>query len=177
MANLPRLVDEKRHSSIADRARTYLHANCAHCHRFNGGGSARIYVGFDMPLSKLEAVDTRPTQGTFGIHNAKIIAPGDPLRSVLYYRMAKTGPGHMPHLGSRIIDAQGAALIHDWIQQIPGQYELAEKLETLNDLDESRSLRREKAESARTLAEAVAKVARENEHVRATPEDLSLIHI
>lgn len=172
-ADLPRLADGNRHSSLADQARTYLHANCAHCHRFNGGGSARIYVGFDMPLSKLEAVDTRPTQGTFGIHNAKIIAPGDPLRSVLYYRMAKTGPGHMPHLGSRIIDAKGAALIHDWIQQIPGQYELAEKLETLNDLDEARSLRREQSESARTLSEAVVKVARENEHDRATPEDVS----
>ena len=173
VAALPRLAGGKRHSSLADHARSYLHANCAHCHRFNGGGSARIYVGFDMPLSKLEAVDTRPTQGTFGIHNAKIIAPGDPLRSVLYYRMAKMGPGHMPHLGSRIIDTKGAALIHDWIQQIPGQYELAEKLETLNELDEARSLRREEAESAQTLAEAVVKVARENGHARAMPEDVS----
>ena len=79
----------------------------------------------------------------------------------------------MPHLGSRIIDTKGAALIHDWIQQIPGQYELAEKLETLNELDEARSLRREEAESAQTLAEAVVKVARENGHARAMPEDVS----
>ena len=48
---------------------------------------------------KARAIGGRPTQGTFGIHDAQILAPGDPYRSVLYFRLAKTGPGHMPHLG------------------------------------------------------------------------------
>ena len=75
----PRLVDPFDESAeLNQRARSYLHVNCAHCHRFNGGGSARIYLPFDTPLSKMEAVSTRPSQGTFGIDDARIIAPGDP---------------------------------------------------------------------------------------------------
>ena len=33
--------------------------------------------------------------------------PGEPYRSILYYRMAKTGRGHMPHLGAELVDEQG----------------------------------------------------------------------
>nr|MBC8289686.1 PQQ-dependent sugar dehydrogenase [Planctomycetota bacterium] len=171
--DLPQLADQSRHSNINDRARAYLHANCAHCHRFNGGGSARIYVGFDMPLSKTEALNTRPTQGTFGIHSAKIIAPGDPLRSILYYRLAKSGPGHMPHLGAKMIDTDGVALIHDWIEQMSSHYELKEKLKSLIALDEQKSLKQEAREADRALAAIALQITRANAHARVTPEDLT----
>ncbi len=137
-------------ADLRDRARSYIHVNCAHCHRFNGGGSARIHVPFDVPFYKTEAVDARPTQGTFGIHDAMIIAPGDPYRSVLYLRMAKAGPGHMPHLGASLIDRAGLELVHDWIHQLPPDVKLAEKLETLIELDEPTVLQREQEEAAMT---------------------------
>ena len=38
-------------------------------------------------------IGVRPGQGTFGIPHARILAPGDPYRSVLFYRMALAGPG------------------------------------------------------------------------------------
>lgn len=163
-SRLPALADPSDPArDLATRGRAYLHANCAHCHRFNGGGAARIYVGFDMPLSKMEAVDTRPTQGTFGIHDAKIIAPGDPFRSVLYLRVAKSGSGHMPHLGSRLIDHRGTALIHDWIRQIPTEYLLAEKVEELIQLDEATVLKSEATAEKRTLVETAIRLATEED--------------
>lgn len=100
------------------RARSYVHANCAHCHRRHGGGTAAIELPFELPLAETRALDARPTQGAFGIPRAAVIAPGDPLRSILFYRMAKLGRGHMPQLGSSVIDEEGLRLIHDWIEQL-----------------------------------------------------------
>ena len=45
--------------------------------------------------------------------------PGDPFSSVLYYRISKTGPGRMPHIGSEIVDSRGVETIHDWIRSLP----------------------------------------------------------
>src|SRR5690606_13946426 len=57
--------------------------------------------------------------GTFGLPRPAVIAPGDPYRSVLYYRMAKLGGGRMPHIGAEQVDPQGLQLMHDWISQLP----------------------------------------------------------
>ena len=56
---------------------------------------------FDLSLAKTSLIGSRPTQGTFGILGAEIIAPGDPYRSVLYYRISKLGHGRMPQFGSQ----------------------------------------------------------------------------
>jgi putative heme-binding domain-containing protein len=104
--------------SLDERARAYLHVNCAHCHRRGGGGSASFDVQFEIPLDKTRLF-TRPTQGTFGMHGAQVVAPGDPYRSVLYYRMAKLGHGRMPQFGSQVVDEAGVKLIHDWIASLP----------------------------------------------------------
>jgi putative heme-binding domain-containing protein len=120
--HLPRLADLRDPTADLElRSRAYLHVNCSHCHRFNGGGSAHIYLQHDLPLDKIKALDLRPTQGTFGIRDARILASADPYRSVLLFRLAKSGPGHMPHLGSKIVDDQGVTLIHDWIASLPGK--------------------------------------------------------
>jgi putative heme-binding domain-containing protein len=60
----------------------------------------------------------RPSQGTFGIHAAQIIAPGDPFRSALLYRMSKLGGGRMPHIGSSEVDREGVELIYNWIRNM-----------------------------------------------------------
>ena len=77
------------------------------------------HMHFDLPLDKTNMLQARPTQGTFGIHAAEVIAPGDPFRSVLLYRMAKLGNGRMPHIGSTEVDAAGLALLHEWLKQLP----------------------------------------------------------
>lgn len=105
-------------ADLEARARSYLHVNCAHCHRFGGGGTAAIQLDRRHPLKDLRAVGIRPTQGTFGLPQAEIIAAGDPARSVMFYRMATVGRGRMPHVGSRIVDVEGLRLIADWISSL-----------------------------------------------------------
>ncbi|MCX7392804.1 MAG: PQQ-dependent sugar dehydrogenase [Planctomycetales bacterium] len=117
---LPRFVnpsDEK--ADLSARARSWLHVNCAHCHRIHGGGSVTLELREELPLNDLKAVDVRPTQGMFDIEEARILAPGNPFRSTLFYRISKTGPGRMPHVGSELIDQRGVQLIGEWIQKIP----------------------------------------------------------
>lgn len=106
-------------ASLDARARSYLHANCAHCHRFGGGGTATINLRYSTPLAETGLIDVRPTQGTFSIANARLVSPADPYHSLLYYRMTKLGQGRMPYVGSRMVDEQGVQLLRRWIVQLP----------------------------------------------------------
>jgi len=106
--------------NLESRARSYLHANCTHCHQPGAGGTATIDLRHTTPLGETKVAGLKPAQGTFGLPEAAIVTPGDPYRSVLYYRMAKTGSGHMPHLGAEQVDRSGLALMHDWIGQMKG---------------------------------------------------------
>ncbi len=114
------LVNPHRESAaLSLRARSYLHANCRHCHRKNGGGGSTIELNASSGLSAMKAIDVRPTQGTFGLLEARVISPGDPFRSVALYRMSKLGKGRMPYSGSTIVDEKGTQLIRDWIESLP----------------------------------------------------------
>ena len=115
----PRLADPYDGTAALDaRARAYLQVNCAHCHSQHAGGTALIALGAGLTLEQTRTVGARPVQGTFGIDDARIIAPGEPERSVLYYRIAKTGAGRMPRIGSQRVDDQGLRLIADWIAHL-----------------------------------------------------------
>jgi len=85
----------------------------------HAGSSVLSKMHYDLPLDKTDMVGVRPTQGTFGIHAAQVIAAGDPFRSVLLYRMAKLGGGRMPHIGSTEVDSAGVELICEWVRQMP----------------------------------------------------------
>jgi putative heme-binding domain-containing protein len=153
------------------RARSYLHANCAHCHRFGAGGTADLQLKFDVPLGEMKTVDVRPVQGTFEIHGAHILSPGDPYRSVLYYRMAKLGRGRMPHIGSEFVDERGLTLIHDWIRQLPPRKDERVLFEKLRALDEATNQEREKAEAEQRIAAEALALAKAKKRDQPSAED------
>lgn len=101
---------------VETRARAYLHMNCAHCHRDNGGGVVPLRLEQRFALGEMRALGA-PLRGDFGIAGARVVAPGDPSQSILLYRMAKAGSGRMPHLGSQVVDDHGVRLIAEWIRQ------------------------------------------------------------
>ncbi|MGI9471186.1 MAG: PQQ-dependent sugar dehydrogenase [Rubripirellula sp.] len=117
--NLNRMVDPlDEDAPVADRARSFLAANCAHCHRRGGGGTVPTDLAYSTPVKEMNAIGVAPTQGDFGIVNASVIVPGDPSRSTLYYRMMTSGSGHMPKLGRGDNHALGLKLVHDWISSL-----------------------------------------------------------
>jgi uncharacterized repeat protein (TIGR03806 family) len=106
-------------ASVDARARAYLQVNCSHCHQFNAGGATTIALAAALPLNETKTVGAVPAQGSFGIDQARVITPGAPERSVLYYRICKTGAGRMPRAGSHIVDPKATRLIADWITGMP----------------------------------------------------------
>jgi putative heme-binding domain-containing protein len=108
--------DEK--SSLDDRARSYLAANCGHCHRFGGGGAALIDLRYDIPIGETRLLNVRPTLGTFDLPDPYIVCGSDPARSVLYYRVSKLGRGRMPHIGSEVVDVRGTEMLALWISDL-----------------------------------------------------------
>ena len=106
-------------ASLDHRARSYLHSNCSHCHQFGGSGAAAFDVRFEKSLADMKVVDAVPLKGSMQLDDARLVVPGDPYRSVLYYRTAKSGGGRMPHIGSEMVDAEGATLLHHWISGMP----------------------------------------------------------
>jgi hypothetical protein len=116
---LPRLVDyADKSQDLHLRARSYLHSNCAHCHRKWGGGNAEFELHASAPLTGLKLLGVPPGQGGFGLSEPRVLLPGDPQRSMILHRMQLTSLGRMPHIASRVVDQANVDLLRDWIRQL-----------------------------------------------------------
>jgi len=116
------------------RARSWLHANCAHCHRRHGGGSVPLMVNADLPTPETMMIYEKPTRGDFGISDPAVVYPWAPHRSILFQRIARTGSGHMPMIGAREPDPDGVRLVWNWISKIPQKKSPNESYISMEDL-------------------------------------------
>ena len=104
--------------TLESRVRAYLDANCASCHQPGAPGNARIDLRADTPLEHARLIDEAPGQGNLGVPGAKIIAPGDPSRSLLLLRMQRTDEAGMPNLAHNKPDETAIAEIARWIRSL-----------------------------------------------------------
>ncbi|MDR3459434.1 MAG: PQQ-dependent sugar dehydrogenase [Verrucomicrobiae bacterium] len=102
---------------LALRARSYLDANCAACHR-PGGAGAFFDARFDTPL-KLQNLINGPVANQLGITGAKVIVPGDTYRSILFHRVSITGENQMPPLARNLVDDPAVSVLAQWINSLP----------------------------------------------------------
>jgi uncharacterized repeat protein (TIGR03806 family) len=109
--------------NLADRARSYLDVDCANCHR-PGGTVAYFDARFDTPLEKQGLIDG-PVLIDEGIDHARMIAPNDRWRSILYMRANTVEPIKMPPLAHQIVDRAGMALLRQWIESLGGRTVMA----------------------------------------------------
>ena len=115
-AGLPNLTDPQDTSaSLNDRARAYLHTNCAQCHQPGGQTPSTMDLRYTTSLSNTNACDVAPLEGNLGISNARLIAPGDAGRSIVINRISRRDNHGMPPLGSSLIDTTGVTLLTNWI--------------------------------------------------------------
>jgi uncharacterized repeat protein (TIGR03806 family) len=105
--------------SIEDRARSYLDANCAHCHR-PGGTVANFDARYSTPLAQQQIIDGRVLIDQ-GVDRARVVSPHDPWRSVVVMRVDTNDDLRMPPLARNTIDTRGVALLRQWVQSLPGR--------------------------------------------------------
>jgi uncharacterized repeat protein (TIGR03806 family) len=116
---LPRLTPiDQPGTAAGERARSYLDANCAHCHR-PGGAAADFDARSETPPERQALIDA-PARINLGIDRARQVAPNDPWRSMVLRRMETLEETRMPPIGHESIDRQGAAILREWIASLPG---------------------------------------------------------
>lgn len=104
---------------LAQRARAYLHTNCANCHRAGGPTPSSMDLRYSTLLSSTNACGVSPSSGDLGIGAAaRIIAPGSAASSVLVARANRRDANGMPPLASGIVDAAGVALLQQWVNSL-----------------------------------------------------------
>ncbi|MEM7698518.1 MAG: PQQ-dependent sugar dehydrogenase [Verrucomicrobiota bacterium] len=116
--NMPNPHD--RAHTLDERARSWLHVNCAHCHRETGvAGRASFELLHWLPLAETDLLDQKPAVGLPGpngeLVDSLLLAPGDPDRSEIYRRVANPIVGKMPMLGGTTLSEEEIALVRDWI--------------------------------------------------------------
>ncbi len=123
VSKFPALAAADTTRPLTERARSYLDANCAQCHR-PGGTVANFDARYDTPLEKQNLIDG-PVLIDQGIDRPRVISPHDIWRSIAYMRMDTTGDIRMPPLARETIDQKGVQLLGEWINSMPGPPVLA----------------------------------------------------
>jgi len=111
-------------NQLEHRARSYLDANCGHCHNPQGSAdTSHLYLDYANHSARSLGQCKPPVaagRGTGG-HLFSIV-PGNPENSILSYRMRSTDPGKMmPETGRTRVHTEGVALIDEWIRRKTGE--------------------------------------------------------
>jgi len=106
-------------SPLELRVRSFIDANCAHCHRPNGGVQANFDARFDTPLES-QGIVGGAVQNNLGITGARVVLPGDTNKSILFVRDNSLVTGiKMPPLAKNVLDAEAMAVLAEWITTLP----------------------------------------------------------
>jgi uncharacterized repeat protein (TIGR03806 family) len=111
----PRLADPAKSAEpIEARARSYLHANCSHCHQPEGGGQGMMDLRHGKSLKDTATCNVDNTQGAVA-GAMKLLVPGAPQSSILSLRLHATDSKRMPPIAVSVIDPVGTSVIDEWI--------------------------------------------------------------
>lgn len=116
----PRMANpQKGEGSLEERARAYLDANCAHCHRPAGYANSADHgldFRYQVPLEDTGMCD--PMKYFPEWAGMPRVAPGNPEGSGILQRFLLEDLLRMPSIGTSTIDPLGAGLLADWIAQL-----------------------------------------------------------
>ncbi len=115
-------------ATTEQRAASYLHANCAFCHRpaadIDCTAEPCLDLRLGLALGEMNLCDVVPAKNDLGIVGAKNLVPGKPEQSLTWVRMTRPADdddgkhGRMPLLASYVVDQMGVDLIGNWIKSI-----------------------------------------------------------
>ncbi len=120
-ASITSAIDYRDSSqSLELRARSYLDANCAHCHQDQGRCDYRaIRLGFSQTTNPTNLGICVVADEEISPTIQKIISPGQFDKSVMHYRISTNEENErMPLLGRTIIHDEGKLLLEQWITSL-----------------------------------------------------------
>jgi uncharacterized repeat protein (TIGR03806 family) len=121
VATLPALTRPLGADPIDARARSYLHANCSHCHRPGGNGGAS---GLVLLQSETNPTKNGVCKGTVAAGSGAgtlfyDVSPGKPEESIMIFRMSSTDSEiKMPEIPNLLPDKVGIQVISEWITSL-----------------------------------------------------------
>ncbi len=105
-------------ATLERRARSYLDANCSHCHQPAAPTQAAFDARLGTPPWHQNLINVLPGND-LGIPGALLVAPGHIELSALHHRVASTAPGAaMPPIAKGLVDEEGLELLADWIASL-----------------------------------------------------------
>ncbi len=125
VTNLSQMVSvTNQNASLEDRVRSYIDANCSQCHRPTGPGPS-FDARYDTALTNQNLINGSVI-ASLGVDNARVVAPDDIWRSMLYQRADSLATGvKMPPLARNLVDTNAMATLAEWINSLPGTPALA----------------------------------------------------
>jgi uncharacterized repeat protein (TIGR03806 family) len=119
ISSLPRMVHiDDGSATLERRVRSYLDANCAHCHR-PGGAPSQWDGRYDTDLDAQGIVRGALTND-LGDSEARVVVPKNTARSALHVRLTSHAAGvQMPPLARNLVDQAAMAAIAQWISSLP----------------------------------------------------------
>jgi len=127
VGNLPKnAAKDDTGADLQTRALSYLDLNCGYCHQPGTGNRAVFDARINTPLQYSNLFSSNLNEN-LGIGGARVVAPGDISRSVLYQRAHSIYPNiMMPPLSKNLIDDEGVALISEWISGLDAGFDPAD---------------------------------------------------
>ncbi|MDW3196136.1 MAG: PQQ-dependent sugar dehydrogenase [Cytophagales bacterium] len=103
-------------ASLEDRVRSYLDANCSHCHD-GRPGVTQFDARFTTPLTDAQIIDGEVFSSN-SIDGNKIIAPGNERRSEMLIRDESLSDNQMPPIAREVLDTTYLNTLKDWINEL-----------------------------------------------------------
>ncbi|MEL6339293.1 MAG: PQQ-dependent sugar dehydrogenase [Myxococcota bacterium] len=102
---------------IEDRAKAYLHTNCAQCHQPGGGGYGLADFRYSTPLSGMNICNVSAWSSSFGNLDAALLVPGAKENSLIYERLSRAD-AHAMHPYRATVDVTGRDVVGAWIDSL-----------------------------------------------------------
>jgi uncharacterized repeat protein (TIGR03806 family) len=102
--------------TLDERARSYLHTNCAICHR-PGGAATTVDLRYTTSFADMKLCE-KVERDADKVPELRLV-PGKPAESTMSFRMHTLEATRMPKIGSNVVDTAGVALIDAWITAMP----------------------------------------------------------
>jgi uncharacterized repeat protein (TIGR03806 family) len=102
-------------ATLDARARAYLDGNCSNCHRPAGPTAVDLDLRAEVAEAAMNLFGVPPSDPSLGLPGERRALPGSKESSTLWERMRRRDALAMPPLDSHIVDAEGVAVVGDWI--------------------------------------------------------------